>query len=243
MPYSMVSTKVDSSKKPHVIQSYHVPAPQNDQFRRHDQAVYSMWMHFVDYCVATSESSNCSNIDSAPCYSSPDLPVNPYTKQYRLPIFRALSASNGKSLTEEDIAKHSFPQNLAKPTEESNKMSQQSYGAPTKQFLHTHNNYNNHFKGKKAFIPHDNNNQDNFERESLTSNEESSSSRHSNSFDNMEDMHRNEMNCSSPDAPSLYWNNSYNRPQDVQLRTKMPSSSPFVGINNINDQYSAAFRF
>jgi hypothetical protein len=45
-----VSQRLDSSRLPHVIQRYGVPAPREDQYRRHDQAVYSMWMHFVTFC-------------------------------------------------------------------------------------------------------------------------------------------------------------------------------------------------
>lgn len=94
MPYSAVAAKLDSSRQPHVIQSYNVPEPQNDQYARHDQSVYSMWMHFVDFCVANSESveMNATNSDLAPVYSAPDTPINAYTNLYRLPFFRALSA-------------------------------------------------------------------------------------------------------------------------------------------------------
>ena len=98
MPYSAVAAKLDSSRQPHVIQPYNVPAPMNDQYARHDQAVYSMWMHFVDFCVANSESVNvnASNADQAPVFSAPDTPVNAYTSLFRLPFFRDLS--NGSSI-------------------------------------------------------------------------------------------------------------------------------------------------
>lgn len=92
MSYNSVSTKLDNNRQPHVIQPYVVPPPQNDQYRRHDEAVHSMWMHFVDFCMATAESQHVQNADSAPCFAAPDLPVNAYTKQPRLPVFRALSS-------------------------------------------------------------------------------------------------------------------------------------------------------
>ena len=50
LPPEMVNQKLDMNRQPHVIQRYNVPSPQNDQFRRHDQAVYSMWQHFVTAC-------------------------------------------------------------------------------------------------------------------------------------------------------------------------------------------------
>ena len=39
-----MNQRVDNNNQPHVIQRYHVPSPQNNQYRRHDEAVYSMWM-------------------------------------------------------------------------------------------------------------------------------------------------------------------------------------------------------
>ena len=50
LPSEVVNQKLDMNRQPHVIQRYNVPSPQNDQFRRHDQAVYSMWQHFVTAC-------------------------------------------------------------------------------------------------------------------------------------------------------------------------------------------------
>ena len=50
LPPEVVNQKCDMNRQPHVIQRYNVPSPQNDQFRRHDQAVYSMWQHFVTAC-------------------------------------------------------------------------------------------------------------------------------------------------------------------------------------------------
>eukprot|EP00401_Gymnodinium_catenatum_P078712 CAMPEP_0117483218 /NCGR_PEP_ID=MMETSP0784-20121206/13824_1 /TAXON_ID=39447 /ORGANISM="" /LENGTH=321 /DNA_ID=CAMNT_0005277743 /DNA_START=13 /DNA_END=978 /DNA_ORIENTATION=- len=91
MPYSMVSSKLDNNRQPHVIQSYSVPLPQNDQYRRHDGAVYSMWMHFVDFCQANNEMHCAPYADAAACYSAPDAPINSYTGLPRLSVFTRLS--------------------------------------------------------------------------------------------------------------------------------------------------------
>ena len=58
LPFREVNQRVDYNRQPHVIQRYHVPSPQNDQYCRHDQAVYSMWMHFVIFCSMELESAN-----------------------------------------------------------------------------------------------------------------------------------------------------------------------------------------
>jgi hypothetical protein len=50
LPFAAVNQRLDSSRQPHVIQRYSVPPPQQDQYHRHDAAVYSMWMHFVTFC-------------------------------------------------------------------------------------------------------------------------------------------------------------------------------------------------
>jgi hypothetical protein len=110
MPYHLISAKLDNNRQPHVIQPYNVPIPQNDQFKRHDEAVYSMWMHFVDFCMANSESASfitaggekVARIAEAPCFNAPDIPTNPYTKGHRLPVFRALSTATS---VPNDVAK------------------------------------------------------------------------------------------------------------------------------------------
>jgi hypothetical protein len=100
MPYQVVASKLDTNRQPHVIQSYNVPPPQDDQFHRHDLAVYSIWMHFVDFCLANSESTNFPYPDAAPCFSAPDFPVNSYTKLPRLPVFRVLSSDKHREFIE-----------------------------------------------------------------------------------------------------------------------------------------------
>jgi hypothetical protein len=100
MPYNAVAGKMDSNRQPHVIQPYTVPPPQSDQFYRHDQAVYSMWMHFVDYCSACNSKSEMlvSKYVETACFQAPDQPYNAYTKQARLPVFRTLSQGFDASL-------------------------------------------------------------------------------------------------------------------------------------------------
>ena len=99
MPYPMVAQKMDTSRQPHVIQPYVVPVPQNDVYRKHDEAVYSMWMHFVDFCVANTDSNTVHPSDKAPVFAAPDVAINAYTKKARLPIFRQLSASSSTAVS------------------------------------------------------------------------------------------------------------------------------------------------
>ena len=77
--------------QPHTVQPYCVPVPQQDQYRLHDAAVYSMWMHFVDFCLATASPS--ATADSAMCYAAVDVATNPYARSKRLPVFRTLCRS------------------------------------------------------------------------------------------------------------------------------------------------------
>ena len=90
-----------------------MPAPQNDVFCRHDQAVYSMWMHFVDFCVASAETATQAHAAPShkratpPCFSAPDTQLNAYTQLFRLPAFRSLS--QGMSLGEREGEQNVFP--------------------------------------------------------------------------------------------------------------------------------------
>ena len=54
----MLHHRLDSSGQPQVAQRYSVPSPQADQYSRHDRAVYSMWMHFVTYCLEVDNFNN-----------------------------------------------------------------------------------------------------------------------------------------------------------------------------------------
>lgn len=98
MPQSTVNERLDSSGQPHVIQPYNVPPPQNDVYQAHDRAVFSMWMHFVDSCMANQETKVGPNGVPA-CFMAPDVPINRYTNMRRLPVFVALSrGENEQSL-------------------------------------------------------------------------------------------------------------------------------------------------
>lgn len=55
-----VSKRLDANDRPHVIQRYNLPLPQDSADSRHDQAVYSMWMHFVSFCSQDASGSNTS---------------------------------------------------------------------------------------------------------------------------------------------------------------------------------------
>jgi hypothetical protein len=107
MPPSMVAAKLDMNRQPHVIQQYFVPVPQKDQYHRHDAAVYSMWMYFVDFCVANADgtSSNARGADAATCYCAPDVVVNGYTDQPRLHVFRFLSSCSGRGVSKEEFSR------------------------------------------------------------------------------------------------------------------------------------------
>jgi len=103
MSFQQVATKLDANRQPHVIQPYVVPPAMNDEFVRHDEAVHSLWMHFVDLCAATAASTNAHDCESMPCFVAPDIATNAYTKLPRLQVFRTLSAAQGRSLSREQL--------------------------------------------------------------------------------------------------------------------------------------------
>ena len=51
MPGEQVASYLHENKQPSVSQPYEVPLPDGDLYRRHDEAMYSMWMHFCDFCA------------------------------------------------------------------------------------------------------------------------------------------------------------------------------------------------
>lgn len=79
-------------KNDHNFRPYSVPAPKNDQYRLHDQALYSLWMHYVEFCKVTTKARKAPK---APKMAPQDLPVNIFTQRSRLPVFQLLSSSNG----------------------------------------------------------------------------------------------------------------------------------------------------
>ena len=92
MPQTLVNEKLDGNGQPHVIQTYSVPAPQMDQYQAHDRAVYSMWMHFVDFCVANQVPKPVGPGAVSACFSAPNSLLNRYTNRRRLQIFLKLSS-------------------------------------------------------------------------------------------------------------------------------------------------------
>lgn len=64
------------SNQPHVVQQYNVPHPKF----KHEEAIYSIWMHFVEFCHLTSLSERSSKSD-----------INKYTRRKRLHVFVSLS--------------------------------------------------------------------------------------------------------------------------------------------------------
>ena len=114
----MVAGKLDMNRQPHVIQSYSVPIPQYDQYHTHDAAVYSLWMHFVDFCMANNESSihmysmpTATTTDAAPCYCAPNEPVNSYTNQSRLQIFQFFASCHGCTVSPDEVL-HASSRNM-----------------------------------------------------------------------------------------------------------------------------------
>jgi len=118
LPSSAVNLRLDRSSKPHVMQHYSVPSPKDDEYRLHDQAIYSMWMHFVTLTAMESEESGHQrgvNEDDMGLYMHPrtlgfrfrsvtdlsntlgdlfmqtTLPVNTFISASRLKIFQNLA--------------------------------------------------------------------------------------------------------------------------------------------------------
>ena len=50
MPLDAVWRTLDDHGQPSVGQRYDIPAPCDDLYQRHDESIYSIWMHFVTYC-------------------------------------------------------------------------------------------------------------------------------------------------------------------------------------------------
>ena len=43
-----------------VEDEYDVPIPERDEFEDHDEAIYSVWQHYVDYCI-NATASQCTS--------------------------------------------------------------------------------------------------------------------------------------------------------------------------------------
>jgi len=70
------------------FRQYSVPAMHHDQYQLHDQALYSLWQHYVEFCKITGKAQKSTGPRMAP----QDIPVNIFTQRPRLPVFRQLSA-------------------------------------------------------------------------------------------------------------------------------------------------------
>jgi hypothetical protein len=76
----------DKSNEPQVLQQYNVPPPRDNM--KHDEAIYSIWMHFVEFCYLTTMADR---VGQGFFYHRSQI-VNKYTKKKRLQIFIALAA-------------------------------------------------------------------------------------------------------------------------------------------------------
>ncbi len=99
--WPLTSQDPNSTKKSnHNFRSYAVPAPKNDQYKLHDQALYSLWMHYVEFCRMTAK---CHKSNNAPKMASQDLPINIFTQRKRLPVFQLISGNGGAALSKDEI--------------------------------------------------------------------------------------------------------------------------------------------
>ena len=55
MPGDQVAITKDENKQSSVSQPYEVPLPDSELYRRHDEAMYSIWMHFCDFCATLDD--------------------------------------------------------------------------------------------------------------------------------------------------------------------------------------------
>lgn len=76
----LVSRRHDG--QPLVTQEYSLPKPKYDEFRDHDMAIYSVWNHFIRFCLKNSDQ----------VFEEDYSPINQITGKPRLRIFRQLSS-------------------------------------------------------------------------------------------------------------------------------------------------------
>mmetsp|Transcript_5422 Transcript_5422/g.11848 ORF Transcript_5422/g.11848 Transcript_5422/m.11848 type:complete len:438 (+) Transcript_5422:68-1381(+) len=83
---------------PLTVQPYSVPYPQRDMYHAHDQSVYSLWTHFVDFCLYSTALSR-ANMGAGMLPAEPDPldELNAYTEEPRLNCFRVF-ANGGRSV-------------------------------------------------------------------------------------------------------------------------------------------------
>lgn len=91
MPEREVRKKLDSSRQPHVIQNYSVPGAQQwNNECIHDKAIFSMWMHFTEFCAASNTTSSSERNSKT---FDPRSMINNYSTRQRLGMF--VNLSNG----------------------------------------------------------------------------------------------------------------------------------------------------
>lgn len=91
------SSNAATKNMEHNFHPYSVPAPKNDQYKLHDQALYSMYMYHVDFCRSNSKAQKGSDGRNRVVVCE-DLPINVFTHRERLPVFQLLSRSLGQSI-------------------------------------------------------------------------------------------------------------------------------------------------
>lgn len=94
-------TTIHDKKANHNFRPYNIPAPKVDQFKMHDQALYSIWMHYVEFCRFTAKEAK--SFGNAPKLAPQDTPMNVFTQTQRLPVFQLLSSSEGCPITREQF--------------------------------------------------------------------------------------------------------------------------------------------
>jgi hypothetical protein len=125
---------LDNSGQPIVNQFYHVPLPRYEQSNSHNRSVYSMWMHFVEYCIdlstKPSERANFSMLHSQhQVFCHPDelvefrsgrkkssVYVNMYTGEKRLNVFMVMSKGcsfDGTASTDSCLSPNSVIQSVS----------------------------------------------------------------------------------------------------------------------------------
>jgi len=118
--------RLDNHGKPRVIQQYHVPPPQSNDYKAHDEAVYSLWNNFVEFCQWNSN-HNYDNDNTG--YLSSNVIANKYTNKKRLNTFLLLS--NGKSIkqlsTNKSTKSISSPISVCRPLSKSNSFDSHEY--------------------------------------------------------------------------------------------------------------------
>ncbi len=106
VPLWQTSQHLDRNGQPSVVQEYNLPPPQCDQYQRHDEAIYSLWMHFVDFCQAVAYASTLEGrlFDKHPTFCAPNVAVNQYTNRRRFQLFLSLAYGTSTPITPRPVS-------------------------------------------------------------------------------------------------------------------------------------------